>query len=255
MAITSAVVAATLYSGIAHAAGPAQAMAQTAQHNTDRKYSDPKSRHAVPAGTAQPAKDNASANTQPDATLIVDREICHAQLTQLGAEFSREHVPAAANTECSVATPVRLTRIKTIASTITLPDRPVLDCRAAILFSSYARDLVQPLARHHFANDMTMIATGPGYECRGRNRVAGAKISAHGRGLAVDIMRLEAGPVKVVIETPANAAQEEFIAAMRKAACGWFTTVLGPGSDKAHASHLHFDSERRGRDGQSRLCQ
>ena len=196
LTITIAVVAATLYSALAYAAGAAQTMEQTAQRKSDRKYSDPKSRHAAPAGTAQPAKDNASANTQSDATLIVDREICHAQLTQLGAEFSREHLPAAANTECSVSAPVRLTRIKTISSTIALPDRPVLDCRAAVIFSSYARDLVQPLARHHLANDITMIATGPGYECRGRNRVAGAKISAHGQGLAVDIMRLEAGPVE-----------------------------------------------------------
>jgi hypothetical protein len=46
-----------------------------------------------------------------------------------------------------------------------------------------------------------------------------------------------------------------YIDALRRAACGWFTTVLGPGSDAAHADHLHLDREPRGRDGESRLCQ
>ena len=28
---------------------------------------------------------------------------------------------------------------------------------------------------------------------------------------------------------------------MRTAACGWFTTVLGPGSDGYHEDHIHVD--------------
>ncbi len=39
----------------------------------------------------------------------------------------------------------------------------------------------------------------------------------------------------------------EFLAGMRKSACARFTTVLGPGSDKDHETHLHVDlAERRG---------
>ncbi|MBY0361251.1 MAG: extensin family protein, partial [Phreatobacter sp.] len=57
------------------------------------------------------------------------------------------------------------------------------------------------------------------------------------------------------VETPASEDGRRFVATLRKAACGWFTTVLGPGSDTAHADHLHLDREPRGRDGESRLCQ
>src|SRR5712692_5645080 len=39
----------------------------------------------------------------------------------------------------------------------------------------------------------------------------------------------------------------EFLAGMRQSACARFMTVLGPGSDKDHESHLHVDlAERRG---------
>jgi hypothetical protein len=31
--------------------------------------------------------------------------------------------------------------------------------------------------------------------------------------------------------------------------------VLGPGSDAAHANHIHIDMEPRGRDGRSKVCQ
>jgi hypothetical protein len=33
----------------------------------------------------------------------------------------------------------------------------------------------------------------------------------------------------------------KFLGAIRKAACGPFKTVLGPGSDADHALHFHFD--------------
>jgi hypothetical protein len=45
------------------------------------------------------------------------------------------------------------------------------------------------------------------------------------------------------------------MAAFRTAACGWFTTVLGPGSDAAHADHLHLDIQPHGSSNRYRICQ
>jgi hypothetical protein len=42
---------------------------------------------------------------------------------------------------------------------------------------------------------------------------------------------------------------------MRQAACGWFTTVLGPGADAAHAEHVHFDVLRHGASDNYRICE
>jgi hypothetical protein len=43
--------------------------------------------------------------------------------------------------------------------------------------------------------------------------------------------------------------------AFRTAACGYFTTVLGPGANAAHASHFHFDLAMRGKNGDHRICE
>jgi hypothetical protein len=42
---------------------------------------------------------------------------------------------------------------------------------------------------------------------------------------------------------------------VQTAACGWFTTVLGPGSDEAHADHLHVDMAPHGTSDRYRICQ
>jgi hypothetical protein len=42
---------------------------------------------------------------------------------------------------------------------------------------------------------------------------------------------------------------------VRTAACGWFTTVLGPGSDSFHSNNMHLDIESHGASGSYRICQ
>jgi hypothetical protein len=39
------------------------------------------------------------------------------------------------------------------------------------------------------------------------------------------------------------------------AGCGWFTTVLGPGSDEAHANHIHVDILQHGSSNHYRIFQ
>jgi predicted phosphodiesterase len=50
-----------------------------------------------------------------------------------------------------------------------------------------------------------------------------------------------------------DAPEATFQAAIRAKACGFFRTVLGPGSDAAHGNHLHLDE--RERNAGHRLCQ
>jgi hypothetical protein len=142
------------------------------------------------------------------------------------------------------------------AGSIAFPDRPVLDCRAAQAMGLWLRDLAAPLIKARLGVDMTAMGTGQGFECRLRNRATSGKPSVHGKGLAIDIARIELGAKRaLVIESPADDAERQVIDALRRSACGWFTTTLGPGSDPAHANHLHFDIEARGSSGQGRFCQ
>jgi len=42
---------------------------------------------------------------------------------------------------------------------------------------------------------------------------------------------------------------------LRTAACGYFTTVLGPGANPAHDHHFHFDFKKRGKSYNYRICE
>jgi hypothetical protein len=90
------------------------------------------------------------------------------------------------------------------------------------------------------------------FECRGQNRVVGAKLSEHGRANALDVsaIRLKSGRVVRPVDP---AVSMDFRIAMRTAVCARFTTVLGPGSDGYHEDHIHLDLAER-RSGY-RICQ
>ena len=66
------------------------------------------------------------------------------------------------------------------------------------------------------------------YDCRGRNRVVGAKLSEHGKANALDIRSLKLADGKVVELTDPHVARD-FREGLRQSACARFTTVLGPG--------------------------
>ncbi|TNC74702.1 extensin family protein [Rubellimicrobium roseum] len=80
------------------------------------------------------------------------------------------------------------------------------------------------------------------YSCRPRNNQAGARLSEHGRGRAVDIGAVilrDGSRLSVAGDWPDPALRE-----MHDAACGIFSTTLGPGSDGFHEDHLHYDTTR-----------
>jgi hypothetical protein len=153
--------------------------------------------------------------------------------------------------------PVRIDSI-TLASGAKLdfPDRPTLDCEFALVYADYAKNLMAPLAQSTLGSQVAALDTGPGYECRGRNGVAGAKTSAHGKGIAIDLVSITlADRRRIFIAHQNDASEARFVAALRKGGCGWFTTVLGPGSDAAHATHMHVDILRHGSSENYRICE
>jgi hypothetical protein len=76
--------------------------------------------------------------------------------------------------------------------------------------------------------------------------VPGGKLSEHGKGNAVDLRSFILADGRVVTLTDVTVTKD-----FRDGLRG-FTTVLGPGSDSAHESHIHVDLiERRG----YRMCQ
>src|SRR5262249_30614135 len=107
-----------------------------------------------------------------------------------------------------------------------------LRCEMAGGVVSFVREDLAPAAAALGAAP-SAIENYDSYDCRGRNRVAGAKLSEHGLANALDIRSVRLKDGRVV--RPADAgAPSEFRVAMKAAVCNRFTTVLGPGSDGYH---------------------
>jgi hypothetical protein len=211
----------------------------------------PKTQVAVQTpGTMPPA----ASPVPPDLTLAI---ACRSKLASLGVSFEAINSPIASGS-CSVANPVKLAALKLPNAAIDFPDGPTLNCEFAVQFVEWLRDTGAPIVRAQANSPVAKLWTGPGYECRGRNGDAAAKTSEHGFGNAVDItnLKLEDGRMLEVKEalTPSSPAYAT-LKGLRGSACGYFTTVLGPGANAAHETHFHFDAGKHGKSDNYKICE
>jgi hypothetical protein len=182
---------------------------------------------------------------------------CRAVLLDLGVDF---FVPdrVEATGQCNVADPVQLRSIQTSVGPVDLPGLPILTCPFAMQFGIWLSDIAAPVVAALAQSKLSSLSTGPGYECRGRTGDSSGKISEHASGNAIDIAGLTLANEKR-IEVPSVVDTEDpdhrLLMALRISACGYFTTVLGPGSNAAHASHFHFDLGKHGKSGTYRICE
>jgi hypothetical protein len=130
-----------------------------------------------------------------------------------------------------------------------------LACPIVSALDQWITASVQPAAMRWFGQPVAEIKQISAYSCRGMNGQAGAKISEHAFGNALDIAAFTlADGRQVVVRTAWNGAPEEqgFLHDVQGAACQQFTTVLAPGSNSFHYDHIHVDLMRRS--GGHQIC-
>lgn len=185
-----------------------------------------------------------------------DHAACRLGLTMLGVRYS-ETAPISdpADPDCGIARPVTVTEIQ---PGIALAGGAPMRCDTARQLARWTRDVVLPsAARLPGAPRLTSMDLGTTYHCRGV--VGGAstsRLSEHAIGNAVDIAGFGFSDGARLDIAPAADRGDLGVAfqnAVQGAACLFFTTVLGPGSNAAHDDHLHLDIKTRR--GGFRLCQ
>ena len=202
------------------------------------------------------ASEKAPAEPSPPAPIGGAAPACLAKLTADGASAEAATAPPASAEGCGIDAPVRLSSIMADGGAVSLPDHPLVTCEFAAVLADYVRLIVAPLGQSTLHAKVAAIETGPGYDCRTQDRIAGAKISAHAKGLAVDFVSITlADKRRILVERQTGADEASYFRAIRTAACGWFTTVLGPGADAFHANNMHLDIEQHGSSGSYRICQ
>jgi len=154
--------------------------------------------------------------------------------------------------ECSVEDVVRLEAVWLADKTrVAVTPPAILRCNFAEAIVHWVREDLAPAVRA-FGGPLKSVDNYAAYDCRGRNRIIGAKLSEHGKANALDVrsVKLASGSV---IELTDPTVDKDFRERVRKSTCARFTTVLGPGSDGYHENHIHVDLAERA--GGHRMCQ
>jgi hypothetical protein len=179
-----------------------------------------------------------------------EAETCAAVLS--GGKMVAEQLPAVQAGLCGIERPLLLKAIVVGEKRQIKLEPPVtVRCGLAGTIASWVIEDLMPAV--DAAGEPLAALSGVGaYECRGRNGVAGAKLSEHAIGNALDIGGLKLADGRV-IDVEQLKDHRPMFDRMGASACARFATVLGPGADAFHKSHVHVDLQAR-RNG-NRLCQ
>ncbi len=134
---------------------------------------------------------------------------------------------------------------------VTLKPAAILRCTMAAAVADWIRSDMVPLAAS-LGTAVSELDNFDSFECRGRNRVQGAKLSEHGLANALDVRGLtfaNGSTLSLTDRTVSRETREKVLASV----CARFTTVLGPGSDWYHEDHIHLDLAQRRNN--YKLCQ
>lgn len=136
-------------------------------------------------------------------------------------------------------------------SRVALKPAATMRCTMASAVADWIRSDMAPLAGS-LGTRLGELDNFDSFDCRGRNRVVGAKLSEHGRANALDVRGLKLANGQSIALTE-RGTPRELREKVLQSVCARFTTVLGPGSDGYHEDHVHLDlAERR---NNYRICQ
>jgi hypothetical protein len=212
----------------------------------------PRPEHATEMLARAPPNAPVETPAAPLAPRVPEPEdlACLARLDALGVAYTKEE-PIEPDGLCFVDHPLKVT---SVGSGVAIVPEAIMNCATAEALAEWTKTVLVPSARDLLGATPNRIVHGSTYVCRTRNGEPGAKLSEHAHANAVDIASIafaERQPLDIQ-DREMSLAEGQFQFEIRKGSCGYFTTVLGPRSDAAHAGHFHFDmAERR---GGYRLC-
>lgn len=182
-------------------------------------------------------------------------DACRLSLAMLGTVYKvQEPIRGTTDRDCGIARPLM---VQHILPDLELQGGAIMRCDTARALGFWARDFLRPAAATlPAAPRLTALQLGSGYDCRDRIGSGQERLSEHALGNAIDISGFlfdSRDPILLQPRDDDGDQSEAFQRAARGAACLFFTTVLGPGTNAAHDDHLHLDMAAR--NGGWRLCQ
>lgn len=187
----------------------------------------------------KPGKDDLTPSVRP-ATMPAEELACRSRLRDLGVAF--KELPQLSNASgCSVPWPIE---VSNLGSDVELAPAGAFNCAVIERSAKFMRDVIVPQSQKLLGSPVKVLRQASAYVCRPRNGTS--KLSEHAFGNALDIDSFVlADKRELGVGRVASSQDAKFMLGVRLAACGPYTTVLGPGSNADHATHFHFDLAKR----------
>lgn len=159
---------------------------------------------------------------------------------------------------CGISDPVRIESVSTIKHKVEFSVPVTISCEFAKVVAVWLQEDVVPMAVDSLGTSVSVLQSGPGYQCRRRNNLPDGKLSEHALGNALDISHFKFGNgtiISVEDDWGKRTKESNFLDRIHASACKRFTTVLGPEADPNHKSHIHLDAGCHGQDCTYIICQ
>ncbi|MBO9590399.1 extensin family protein [Devosia sp.] len=167
-------------------------------------------------------------------------------------------LPPIADGVCMAQSPLEVTGLNLNGKTVELTSPIQTNCEMATALVDWAQD-VNAYAKAALDSELTALQTGTSYMCRARVGGAEQFTSEHGFANAIDVVgfTLADGRSIAVKEDwlPATTPEAKLLRQSHGAACGKFTTVLGPEANADHEDHLHLDLGCHGQTCTAQICE
>lgn len=210
---------------------------------------------AAPAASGADAKD-AKTLVSVSGMTASDYAACISDLTSRKVVF--EQVGNVTQQGCQLSGAIELTALPTAFGDVSVSGKPTMLCSFVRQFSDWVRDVGAPLTLAYTGQRLARIETGGAFVCKARYDKPGQAPSEHAKGDAIDIFAFvlaDNRSIHVKEEESNTPVERDLVRVLRTTACAYFTTVLGPGSDSAHAEHFHFDTGMHGATPNYRICE
>lgn len=208
---------------------------------------------AAPARRAWPR----STGGWPKAEVLEARAACEKMLSGLDLIW-RPDEPIGEPGGCGTPAPIAIAEV----AQIRIDPPATVNCDFAVALNAWFTQSVQPQARKQVGASVIGVRNASSYACRRRNNAKSGKLSEHARANALDIAAFDfsrtaqvtvAGGSSGLLQKIGLSAKGNFMKALRKSACGYFNTVLGPSADRHHGDHFHLDLMKL-RPGRFKMC-
>lgn len=172
--------------------------------------------------------------------MPASEKACRQRLAKLGVKF-RDVPRISRGRSCGIAWPIELSGL---SGGIQIKPAAQVNCQITEAFARWVKHELVPSSRARYLSGVSAIHQMSSYSCRTMNSQRGAAMSEHAKGNAIDVGKIVLKNGKAIaIEKKGFFAFREkgLLKSVRSDSCKYFSTVLGPGSDRYHKDHFHFD--------------